>query len=65
MKRFLGRVLRNDDMQASVASFSTGTQQISIKSGFNERENKMVTHACRAERILDAKYCFYTIHTNL
>ena len=28
-------------------------------------ENKMITYACRAIRILDAKYCFYTMHTNL
>lgn len=34
------------------------------KSDFNEWDT-MISHACRAKQILDANYCFYTIHTNL
>lgn len=64
-KRFLCYVLHNDDTKARVTSFCVGTQQISIKSGFNKFENKMVTHAGRARQSLDAKCCFKTINTNL
>lgn len=66
IKRFPCTILNNDDIQDRVSSFSTGTRQISIKSGFNEFEIKNChTYVLGKTGIVEAEYCFHTITTNL
>lgn len=40
MQRFQRQVIKNDIISARIVSFCASAQQIYIKSGFNELENK-------------------------